>query len=60
MAYGALAVFALEPTLEAAVWLGEVTLASMDHLQRLRHGLEGIWKAGHPTFVEVLKVPENE
>ena len=59
MADGALAVFALEPALEAAIGLGEVALASVDQLQRLRDDFEGIWKAGEPTFVEVLKVAET-
>ena len=59
MADGAFAVFALEPALEAAIGLGEVALASMDQLQRLRDDFEGIWKAGEPTFVEVLKVAEK-
>ena len=59
MADGALAVFALEPALEAAIGLGQVALASMDQLQRLRDDFEGIWKAGEPTFVEVLKVAEK-
>ena len=59
MADGALAVFALEPPLEAAIGLGEVALASVDQLQRLRDDFEGIWKAGEPTFVEVLKVAET-
>jgi hypothetical protein len=46
---------AIEFSLQAAIGLGQIALASVNDLQRFRNGLERVRKTGQPAFVEMLK-----
>jgi hypothetical protein len=46
---------AIEFSLQAAIGLGQIALASVNDLQRFRNGLEWVRKTGQPAFVKMLK-----